>query len=150
DLVAVVQGRAGVRYHQFALLHAFANLDRALGEQADAHAPGFHHLVVAYHLHARSFGAIEHRGFRDRHAAAAAGVDGGAGEFSHPQRGIAFDADAPPAELALRVDLGRKRSHTAGEVALVFGHDAHGLLRLELRNVNAWDLGRKLDLAIDG
>src|SRR5215510_13855516 len=78
DLIAVAQRGAGIGDDGVAFAHALADLDVLVGMKADAHAPRLDG-AVAHYLHAGALGLVEDGGIRHRDAAAAAGIDGGAG-----------------------------------------------------------------------
>src|SRR5215475_2906404 len=138
DLIAVAQRGAGIGDDGVAFAHALADLDVLVGMEAHAHAPRLDG-AVAHHLHAGALGLVEDGGIRHRDAAAAAGVDGGAGEAAQAQRRIALDRDAHTAELRHRVDFRRHQADRAGQLAPVFDLDARGLPGRELGHVDAGD-----------
>src|SRR5215813_2726264 len=149
DLIAVAQRGAGIGDDGVAFAHALADLDVLVGMKADAHAPRLDG-AVAHYLHAGALGLVEDGGIRHRDAAAAAGIDGGAGEAAQAQRRIALDRDAHAAELRHRVDFRRYQADRAGQLAPVFDLDARGLSGRQLWHVDAGDLRFELDLAVDG
>src|SRR5215470_9303900 len=83
-LIAIAQRAARIGHDQVAFTQPLADFGVGIGVNSDldqARRDG----AVAHDLHARPFGPVAHRGAGNRYAAAAVGVDGGAGEHPEPK-----------------------------------------------------------------
>ena len=145
DLVAVMQRGAGVGHDDFADLEAFEDFGVGVGHQADPHLARLDGVAFD-HLH----GQMVDGGARNGDAAAALGVDGGAGEHADLERRIVGQRDADMAELGGAVDLRRNQPDAADQIGRVVAADPHRRARIELQHVDARHFGVELDLVVDG
>src|SRR5712691_5488392 len=104
--IAVAERAARIGHDQVAFAQPLADFGVGIGVNADLDQAR-RNDAVARDLHARPFGPVAHRRAGNRYAAAAVGVDRGAGERSEPKLGVALQRNPRPAELRSLIDRGR-------------------------------------------
>src|SRR6266403_5204689 len=111
DLVAVMQRGASIRHHDFADVEAFEDLRRSVGHQSDPN-PARLNRIVFDHLH----GQMVNGGAWNGHAAAALGVDVGAGKHADLERGVVGQRYPDMAELGSAIDLRRHQPDASHQI----------------------------------
>src|SRR6267143_661941 len=101
DLVAVMHRGASVGHDDFALVEAFKNFRRGVGHQSHPN------------------GQMVNGGTWNRDAAAALGVDAGAGEHADLERRIVAERYPDTAKLGGAIDLGRNQPHAPDQIGRI-------------------------------
>src|SRR5882757_10352102 len=102
DLIAVMERGTSVGHDDFADIEAFKDFRRGVGHQSDPNLSRLNRVSFD-HLD----GEMVNGGARDRHPAAALGVDAGAHEHADLERGVVGQRYPDTAELGGAIDLRR-------------------------------------------
>src|SRR6185369_11383685 len=129
----------------FADVEAFKNFRRCVRRQPDPD-PARLHDVALHHLQRQAVDG----GARHGDAAAALGVDIGAGEHADLERGIVGQRYPDMTELGGAVDLRRDLPDLADKIGRVVAADPDRGARIELEQMDARYFGIQFDLVVDG
>src|ERR1700693_4196726 len=136
DLVAVMQRRASVGHDDFADVEAFKDFRRGVGHEAGPNLARYHRIAFD-HLDRQ----MVNGGAGNGDAAAALGVDIGAGKHADLERGVAAQGDPDMAELRGAIDLRRNQPHPSDKVGSIVAAYSDRRARIEFQHVDRRHLG---------
>src|ERR1700687_3011140 len=131
DLVAVMQRRASIGHDDFADVEAFKDFRRGVGHEANPD-PSRLDRISFDHLN----GEMVNGGARNGDAAAALGVDVGAGKHTDLERGVVGGRYPDVTERGGAIDLRRNQPHASYEIGRIVTADTHRRARIEFQHVD--------------